>query len=325
MDVIDAYLATMFSPYPATPRMVEAKSELRQMMEDAYQAALERGASETAAVGEVITHFGSLDELADQLGIAGEVSTPADADPVVTLEEAQAYAESIDRTRWLLGGAIALFIVSPIALIALTVLRGGSTLPVFLGLAALIVLVAVGVVLLVLRQAALAPHRRILEGRFAPSPQARAWAEERARARTGTRVGTSAVAVLLWILAALPAIGGALASDEGARDWVLVLGVGVTLAMVAAGVFVWTVGNAPVAVLNRLSSPGRAGDDDTSSPLANAVLGAYWPLVTAGYLAWSFLGGAWGTSWVIWPIAGVLFAALAVIVKALADRPRERG
>ena len=52
MDVIDAYLTTMFSPYPATARMVEAKAELRQMMEDAYQAARERGASETAAVGE---------------------------------------------------------------------------------------------------------------------------------------------------------------------------------------------------------------------------------------------------------------------------------
>ena len=36
MNVIIAYLDTMFSPYPRTPRMLEAKAELQAMMEDAY-------------------------------------------------------------------------------------------------------------------------------------------------------------------------------------------------------------------------------------------------------------------------------------------------
>ncbi|HHW50957.1 MAG TPA: hypothetical protein GX406_05750 [Pseudoclavibacter sp.] len=325
MDVIDAYLTTMFSPYPATARMVEAKAELRQMMEDAYQAARERGASETAAVGEVISAFGSLDELADELGIIAEVSVSptADEDRALTLDEAQSYAETIHRTRWLLGGAIALFIISPIALITFTVLTNGASLPIFVGLAFLIVLVAVGVVLLVTRSAALAPHRRIVDGRFARSPKALAWAQEQARAHAGTRTGTVSVAVLLWILAGLPLIGGALASDARGRDWLVVLGLDVTLIMVAAGVLVWMLGNAPVTVYERLSHPGHVSDEETDSPVANAVLGAYWPLVTVGYLAWSFLGNAWDTSWVIWPIAGVFFAALAVLVKAFADGRRE--
>ena len=36
MDTIETFLDNMFAPYPATPRLIEARSELRAMMEDAY-------------------------------------------------------------------------------------------------------------------------------------------------------------------------------------------------------------------------------------------------------------------------------------------------
>ncbi len=48
--------------------------------------------------------------------------------------------------------------------------------------------------------------------------------------------------------------------------------------------------------------------------------GIYWCLVTAGYLAWSFIGNAWDKSWIIWPVAGVAFGAVVGIAKALRKR-----
>ena len=58
MDVIIAYLETMFSPYPPSPRLDEAKAELRAMMEDAYSSLISEGKSHNEAVGQVITEFG---------------------------------------------------------------------------------------------------------------------------------------------------------------------------------------------------------------------------------------------------------------------------
>ena len=62
------------------------------------------------------------------------------------------------------------------------------------------------------------------------------------------------------------------------------------------------------------------GDYSKAAKKANkavdAVCGAYWPLVTAGYLAWSFIGKSWGISWIVWPIAAVAYAAIMAIVKA---------
>ena len=127
MDTIDTFLDAMFAPYPSTPRLLEAKGELRAMMEDAYADAVGRGKTHNEAVGQVITDFGNLEELAPVLGIlpdirsaqAGPAGTAgaAQADPaaagaaaplpqdeatsdypVVTLPEAQALAEARRRT-----------------------------------------------------------------------------------------------------------------------------------------------------------------------------------------------------------------------------------
>ena len=154
MDTIDTFLDAMFAPYPSTPRLLEAKGELRAMMEDAYADAVGRGKTHNEAVGQVITDFGNLEELAPVLGIlpdirsaraddaaaaaytatgtasagAADPTDPAAAAPlpqddapsdypVVTLPEAQALAEARRRTGRLLGRGVALFVLAPIPLI----------------------------------------------------------------------------------------------------------------------------------------------------------------------------------------------------------------
>ena len=73
MDTIETFLDNMFAPYPATPRLTEARSELRAMMEDAYNDAIAQGKTHNEAVGQVITDFGNLQELAPTLGIAADI------------------------------------------------------------------------------------------------------------------------------------------------------------------------------------------------------------------------------------------------------------
>ena len=79
MDVVYAYLDTMFSPYASSPRLDAAKEELRGMMEDAYSARVAQGNSHNEAVGAVIAEFGNLDELAEVLGISTELNRASGA------------------------------------------------------------------------------------------------------------------------------------------------------------------------------------------------------------------------------------------------------
>lgn len=63
-------------------------------------------------------------------------------------------------------------------------------------------------------------------------------------------------------------------------------------------------------------SRAKKAENKRNEPL-NVI---YWGAVTAGYLTWSFLSGSWNRTWIVWPIAGVLFGLLLAVVRALRDK-----
>jgi hypothetical protein len=73
MEIIREYLNSMFASLKDTPEVRKARTELMQMMEDKYNELISEGCSQNEAVGTVISEFGNLDELADELGVSREV------------------------------------------------------------------------------------------------------------------------------------------------------------------------------------------------------------------------------------------------------------
>ena len=69
METIKKYLEAMFAGMPNTAEVRKAKAELLQMMEDKYNELIGEGQTENTAVGTVISEFGNLDELAEDLGL----------------------------------------------------------------------------------------------------------------------------------------------------------------------------------------------------------------------------------------------------------------
>lgn len=68
--------------------------------------------------------------------------------------------------------------------------------------------------------------------------------------------------------------------------------------------------------LTRKGSDVRGTDataqDDEEGSVIGVIAAIYWPLLTAIFLAWGFIGNAWDRSWIVWPIGAVLFGAIAV-------------
>jgi len=48
----------------------------------------------------------------------------------------------------------------------------------------------------------------------------------------------------------------------------------------------------------------------------------YWPLIVAIYLGWSFWTGDWGFTWIVWPVAGMVFVAIAGLIRMI--RPSDK-
>ncbi len=124
------------------------------------------------------------------------------------------------------------------------------------------------------------------------------------------------IGILLCVLAVIP-IGVSLlfAGEEGFYH---VLATCALLILVAFGVMlivrtgiIW----GGYQILLEEGDYSREAKDDQKK---HGEIGSiYWLLVTAGYLAWSFITNAWGRTWIVWPIAGVAYGAVFAIIKAL--------
>ena len=342
MDTIETFLDAMFAPYPTTPRLTEARGELRAMMEDAYNDAIAHGKTHNEAVGQVITDFGNLEELAPVLGIAADIrpdaepqAAPAADTPtgpsrpayqMVTLPEAQALAQAKRSTASTLAHAVSLFVCAPTVLIVLTSLTQTGRIAIsdntasFIGVTFALLLVGLGVVMLVQRRAAFSSVRHLVEGRFTPDPVVTAWAARERLNQETVRTRRLTIAVFLWIVSALPILATSmLTPDHGPQSELSSVGVAISLVIIATGLSIYLPAAWASSTYTTLTHPGgsgeyssrRSGGEEDEDPLIGFVASIYWPGTVIIYMLWSFLFDAWGISWIIWPVAGALFGLFA--------------
>lgn len=67
MDVFNTYLNNIFAAYQETEHALRLKEALLMTMEEKYRDLILEGLSHDAAVGKVMSEFGTIDELADEL------------------------------------------------------------------------------------------------------------------------------------------------------------------------------------------------------------------------------------------------------------------
>lgn len=328
MSVIDSYLDTLFRPYPDSPRLRSARAELAAMMEDKLADLQAEGLTETQALGRVIAEFGSLDEVAPVLGIDQEVgevngradrTAPGDDRPRLDLEGVQRCAETSERAQPLHALGVATFVLCPVPLlllIAASVSRGGAAQnwATAIGITCVLVLVALGILLSSRRAARLSALEHgsgMTEGEVALSPSATRWIEDRARQEAQRTALLRGIAIALFVLAAVPTV--VLSTVASGSAVAPLLGVCGTLMMVAAGVYLSVRTRGAEHARDMLLASEEDDEEEALTrayPVLGVVMAVYWPLTVAIFLAWSFIGGDWGTSWVIWPIAGILYGAL---------------
>ena len=121
--------------------------------------------------------------------------------------------------------------------------------------------------------------------------------------------------VVLFILAVVPLIvAGCL--DMG--DFVYGILTAVLLGLIAIGVYlcVWA-GMYHDSYQKLLQEEDYSKRNKKASGLIDRIGSVYWPCVTVIFLAYSFITGNWGFSWIIWPIAGVGFSVVSGICRAI--------
>jgi transcriptional regulator with XRE-family HTH domain len=126
------------------------------------------------------------------------------------------------------------------------------------------------------------------------------------------------IGVMLLITSSVPLITMAILG--GSEDKIMFMLI-VLLLMISLGIMTIIPASARYNAYHILLGEGNyTPSKKRQTKKIERMSGVYWPLVTGVYLAWSFWTMDWGITWIVWPIAGVLFAALIALVEMMSSQ-----
>lgn len=240
----------------------------------------------------------------------------------VTMEEANAFLNAKAETSKTTAFATFLCVVSPICLLVLTALSQIPSLglsedkTVSIGLIVLLLLVTIAVTLFILDGRKTATFDFLENEIFEAEYGVREMVEERKKKYDAAYTRNNIIGTCLCIFAAIPIFVG-LAFEN---DPLAVIMVAATLLLVGIGVMFFVRAGIVWASLQKLLQEGDYTKEKKQNPLPATIGGVYWLVATAIYLAYSFISNDWGRSWIVWPIAGVLFPAVLCITRLVGKK-----
>lgn len=136
-----------------------------------------------------------------------------------------------------------------------------------------------------------------------------------------TRVNILATA--LCVMAAVPIFIG---MCFGEQDLWMAGMVCLTLLLAGAGAFLFILVGIPWASMEKLLQEGDYTRAKKAGSRRRQAIGTvYWLAAVAVYLAWSFATDDWRRTWIVWPVAGVLFAAVMILTNLLFEKDDQAG
>ena len=324
MDIILNYLDSMFAQLPDGEEVRRAKGEMASMMEDKYAELKAEGKSENEAIGIVISEFGNMDELIRELGISVTPAMPTlnheeKKEPTIkiSLNQGREYMEDTKGYAKKVGIGTALCICSPILLINAGA-RTDTAMPgLALSLVVLFVMVAAAVILFIINGISMSKYDYLQHEVFELEPGAKAVfarMQEEAKPVFGRRI---AMGVCCFIIGVIPVVVAAMVFG-GSASVKVGTAVSLMLLFVAVGVYIVITAGMVYGCYDVLLQKGDYTIERKSNKLIDKIAAIYWPVIVAIYLAYSFVTGDWGRSWIIWPVAGVLFGAVAATCSVIA-------
>ena len=253
-----------------------------------------------------------------------EIPTDNDSDePLrrVEMEEANAFLQTriVAAARIALG--VALCILSPIVLILLEVAQEYGLLALSenqatgIGLVVLFLCVGAALPLFITSVMRLskfdALEKQALDTAYGVDGMVRERREQYAPTHTRLLV----LGIVLCVLSVLPLFILLMFGFED-NEFVMGSGAAALLAIVAAGVYMIVRTCVRQAGYNILLqdgdyTPARKAENRRNEPIS----AIYWALALTIYLAWSFITMQWQTTWIVWPIAGVLYGVVEAVLR----------
>lgn len=315
METIMSYLDSIFISLPKSEEILRLKSDLQDSMEDKYLELKREGKTENEAIGIVISEFGNIDELLNEMELQTKVNHSQL--PTLDIEPAKEYVllkHSSDKMValgvWMIifGAAILAFVYQALEdNLFLIELSGNTkdTLPALIFLVFLIPAVAI----LIYSGSKLDSYKFIEENKFRISLVAKAYIEnfyskEKIKQTRGVIIGVS-----LCFLALVPALIFNMINGYGTT-----YGGSILLIVISIAVYVFiTTGSKANACKQLLQIEEYKVEKSKESKVIGIVASIIWPFAVCIFLITGLVFHKWEINWIIFPITGILFGGFCAM------------
>lgn len=323
MKTINDYITALFLGVPETEKTKQLKSDLLANAEDRYEDLKAQGKSENEAIGAVISEFGNIEELLEEMNLKQEYETEHGHElDQITLQEAENYLTIYHRGATLIGLGVMIIILGVAAMSMATAFINEviGVLFIFLG-------AAIGVPCFIIAGTSMNQISKQFNDRLIPVS-----VKNEVRKRKEQFQRSFVLCIVTGVVLCILSVGPLLIFTEAFNsfldgDFYEMIGLSLMLILVAIGVFFLVFGGVIMGSLNKLITQTYfISDEDKIGPRAKADLNekkppllliiekVYWPIVVVCFLVQSFILGNWGISWIIFPVAGVVFGILESIL-----------
>ena len=242
----------------------------------------------------------------------------------VTMGQAAAYLARRRAAAPKVAFAVLLCIVSPVTLLLLAAMSEVQRFPISgnaaagIGLCVMLVLLAVAVSIFLRADADVRDYRFLEEEPFETEYGVTGMVRQRQREYADTRTRYTTIGAVLYVLAAAPLFAAVCVDGS---DLLYVGAVGVLLVLVGIGcLFLVSAGVYSSAMERLLEEGDYARGQKKHRRVLGTVSTIYWLAATAVFLIYTYGPSGNGQprySWIIWAVAGVLYAAVMGVVRLL--------
>lgn len=240
----------------------------------------------------------------------------------VTLDEANAYMELMSRASLRIAAGVAACIFSPVILILLggyadiNAISMNENMAGGLGTAILLIIVACAVMVFITTGIKTGKYeyleKELLDLEYGIAGIVHTKKENYA----DTYKASIAIGVCLCIVSVVPLFVALAFSGE--NEFVMITMVGLLLTIVAAGVFLIIRAAITQGTFDRLLEEGDYTQEKKINNKKNDNISTiYWCIALAVYFGWSFITMDWHITWIVWPVAGVLFGAVIALANII--------
>ena len=242
----------------------------------------------------------------------------------ISIEEANTYLEQRKRASWRIALATFLCILSPIALIVLTTLSGlpnpiiTETTASAVGLIVLFAFILCAVPIYIYCGFKNEPYAFLDKNiPFELEYGVKGLVTEKKNAFRPTYIAYNIIATCVCIFSVVPLVLLSFSENE------VLVAVALALLMIIAGIGagMFIAAGTQNASMQKLLKEGDFTEKEKKRTRVKAIVGfCYWGVLTAIYLAVSFLNNQWHLSWIIFTVGGVLFPVVMCICNYIADK-----